>query len=230
MSNRDPLNQLAAFRLEAEDVTRARDLEAIRAELRRHPPVRSKGRRRWTLGVVVAVMLAGPTAAIASDDAVPGDLLYPVKRAVEPIVQLFDRDVAVEHRVEEVAVLVDRDTTERVVEERIDIARDALAENDVPRLRQELDRIVDRWVADQSEPSVTDLTPSTTAPVREDTRRDRGERERDDREPTEATSTTVAGDRPADRPSVTTTTMAAERTDGQPADDRPADDRPRDTP
>jgi hypothetical protein len=72
---RDPLDQLAAFRIETDDEVRSRDLEAIRTELRQRPPEPVVGRRRWTLGVVVAMMLAGPAAAVASDAALPGDLL-----------------------------------------------------------------------------------------------------------------------------------------------------------
>lgn len=232
MSKRDPLDQLAAFRVHADDARRARDLEAIGTELRRTPPAQTVGRRRWTVAVVMAMILAGPAAAVASGDALPGDLLYPIKRVVEPIVQLFDRDVVVERRVEEVAGLVDRDSEEDVILERIDIARDALAESDAPLLEEELDRIVDRWVTDRSTgtPAVTDRPPATTAPSQPAPPTDRRDQEPEPA-PIDApeSTTTTTTDRPATSeppPSDTTTTTAPRDTDDRP----PSDDRPRDTP
>lgn len=228
MSKRDPLDQLAAFRVHADDEVRARDMEAIRTELRRTPPAQTVGRRRWTVAVVMAMILAGPAAAVASGDALPGDLLYPIKRVVEPIVQLFDRDVVVERRVEEVAGLVDRDSEEEVILERIDIARDALAESDAPLLEEELDRIVDRWVTDRSTgtPAVTDRPPATTAPRRDAPTGDG----RDDPAPVDVPGSTTTTDRPATSeppPSDRTTTTTAPRdTDDRP----PSDDRQQDTP
>lgn len=225
MSERDPLEQLAAFRIDVDDDMSARNLEAIRNELRRRPVEPVAVRRRWTLGVVVAMLLAGPVAAVASDAALPGDLLFPIKRAVEPIVLLFDPDAAVEHRVEEVAGLVDREADEALIRERIDVARDALAETDARQLERELDRIVERWGTDRS--VVTDRPAATTVP-----RRDAPPTDEPGREPEPA---------PVDVPETTTTDRAAtteppppDRTTTsvhQDTDDRPpSDDRPRDTP
>lgn len=226
MSNRDPLDQLAAFRIEVDDEARSRDLSAIGDELRRRPPYRAPGRSRWTLGAVVAVLLAGPVAAGASDDAAPGDLLYPLKLATEPIVQLFDRDTVAEHRVEEVAVLVDRDSEDEVIEERIAIARDALAETDVPRLEQELDRIVDRWIADRPEPMVVDDPTPTTVPPQDESGPDLGDRapEPEPLDTPRTTSTTAVSDQAGDtQPPDRTTTTTVPPGDGD-------GDRPRDTP
>lgn len=239
MSTRDPLDQLAAFRIDADDDMRARDLEAIRAELSRTASRPAGGRRRWTLGVVVAMILAGPAAAIAGDDALPGDLLYPLKRAAEPVVQLFDRDVVAEHRVEEVAGLVGRNVDEFEIQQRIDIARDALAETDAPLLERELDRIVEEWAGDRSSPTraVTDEPVATTAPPTEPIR------DWDDRrtepapvDPRESTTTTVhrsTDTRPSDtQPSDNGPSDGPTATTEPPGgDDRPPpDDRPRDTP
>ncbi len=226
MSKRDPLDQLAALRIEVSDETRTRDLNAIRDELRRRPPWRVPRRSRWTLGAVVAVLVAGPVAAVASDDAAPGDALYPIKLATEPIIRLFDRDAVAEHRVEEVAVLVDRDSQDAVIEQRITIARDALAETDAPRLEQELDRIVDLWIADRPAPEVIDPPPATTVPLRDQP--DPGDRSREP-EPldTPQTTSTTITDQPSDthQPDPTTPTTPP------PTDERPpSDDRPRDTP
>lgn len=227
MSRPDPLEQLTRLRIDTDDQRRTRDLEAIRTDLRRvPPPAPSTVPRRWTLGVVVAMILAGPAAAVAGDDAVPGDLLYPIKRAVEPIVQLFDRDIVVEHRVEEVAVLVDRGVEDRIIEERIDVARDALTERAVPGLQEELDRIVDAWVTDRTLPDVTDEPPVTTSPRDDDP-------STLDRQPASAPeSTTGSTDRareqpPSDRTTTTSSTTSVSITDG---DGPTSDDRPRDSP
>ena len=226
MSERDPLSQLAAFRIDVDDATRALDLEAIRIELRRSPGP-GAARRRWTLGIVVAMILAGPTAAIAADDAVPGDLLYPVKRAVEPIVQLFDRDVVAEHRVEELEGLIDREADEAEIEQRIVIARDAAADADAPLLDQEIDRIVDRWRSDrlrQTPPVVDEPLSTTTRPS--EPIRDQGDRQTDQPPVDPPVSTTTTLDRTREtEPTDRSTTTAA------PRDDRPPiEDRARDTP
>ena len=225
------MDQLASFRIRADESTRARDLEAIRTELERASSGRAVVRRRWTLGVVVALILAGPAAAIAADDALPGDLLYPIKLVAEPIVQLFDTDVVVEHRIEEVAGLVDRGSDDVVIQQSIDIARDALAETDTPLMERELDRIVDRWVSDRAtRPDHTgDLSPTTTQPLRPARTTDGSDREPEPA-PTDAPeSTTTTGDRPGmtePRPSDGTTTTLPRDTDDRP----PPGDRSRDTP
>lgn len=234
MSKPDPLDQLAAFRIDVDDERRGRDLAAIRTELERRPPNPRRVRRRWTLSVVVALMLAGPAAAVAGDTAVPGDLLYPVKRIAEPIVQLFDRDIVAEHRVEEVAALIDRGSEDALIEDRIAVARLAVAETDAPVLAQRLDRIVDRWVSDRIEisPPATDVAPVTTdtsAPTGDMTDPPRDSRS------TDPTTTSTSGDRPRDTPPperATTTTSAAPTTStATDSETPPADgDRPRDRP
>ncbi len=231
MRRPDPLDELARFRVEVDETARARDLAAVTAELHRRPTAAPPA-RRWTLGVVVAVILAGPAAAVASDGAAPGDLLYPIKLATEPVVQLFDRDVVVEHRVEEVAELIDRQSEDELIEERIAVARDALAETDAPAYEEQLEQIVDRWVTDRAahEPAVTDLAPTTTP-------RPRPEPERpSDREPEPAsvdpptTTTTTDEVRDAPPPRDATTTTSTGQTQPPPEDRPPPDDRPRDQP
>lgn len=227
--SQDALDQLAAFRIDVDAERRARDLAAIRTELSRRPASRSGVRRRWTLGVVVAMMLAGPAAAVAGDTAVPGDLLYPIKRVAEPIVRLFDRDVVAEHRVEEVGVLIDRRSDDAVIEERIEIARLALAETDAPDVEQRLDRLVDRWESDRTDarPPVTDVPPVTThtsEPTRETIDRP------SDSRPDDAATTSTPVDQPRDTPPpsdrVATTTTTATDSETPPTDG----DRPRDRP
>lgn len=56
--------------------------------------------------VLVIVVLG---TGVASQAAVPGEVLYPVKRALEPIQSWWNEDVVPEHRVGEVIVLIERD-------------------------------------------------------------------------------------------------------------------------
>lgn len=224
MSRRDVLDQLASFRTEVEDEARARDLEAIRIELLRTSPVPAAPRRRFALVVVVTMMLAGPAAALAADDALPGDLLYPVKRVAEPILQLLDDQFVAEHRIEEVAGLVDRDMADDVIRERVEMARDALARTDAPELEAELDRIVDQWSSDRvPEPDQTSgPSPTTTVPVRTDATSDR--RSEGQIDAPESTTTTETRSSVADpAPDRSTTTTAPRDTDRLPPDDRPRD-------
>ena len=172
------------------------------------------------------MMLAGPTAAVASDASLPGDLLYPMKRAVEPIIRLFDGDVIVEHRVEEVAALIDLERDDVLIRQRIDIARSALAEADAPRLEQELDRIVERWLTDRSTPVATDPPTTTTAPRQ--VAPSRGEPERvPETAPVDVPDATTS-DRPVATtdpppPDRTTTTLHRDIDDSLPSGDRPRD-------
>ena len=66
---------------------------------------------RWRMRVpalVTAAMVIAPVgAAVAAENTNPGDVLYPVKRIVEPIRSLFDSDIAATHRIEELARIVD---------------------------------------------------------------------------------------------------------------------------
>jgi hypothetical protein len=231
VSNHDPLDQLSRLRIEADPTTRANHLDAIDAELLRRPASRAGRGRRWTLGVVVAMLLAGPVAAVAGDRAVPGDLLYPVKHVLEPIVRLFDEDVVAEHRVEEVGELVRRGSGDAVIEEQVTAARDALADTDAPELERELDRIVDRWSVDRqsAEPGVTDAIRSTTTVPGDASRREPTDlEERPTDPPPPLTTTTISRDQPIDSappPSdgTTTTSTAAPAGDAvrTPPDDRP---------
>jgi hypothetical protein len=155
--------------------------------------------------------------------------LYPVKLVTEPIVQLFDSDVVVEHRVEEVAVLIDRQSEAELIEERIAVARDALAETDAPPYQEQLEQIVGRWVTDraENEPAVTDVAPDATP-------RQRSEPEPpSDRElepvpvdPPTTTTTTTDEVREAPPPGDATTTTTTISDEDRP----PSDDRPRDQP
>jgi len=104
---------------------------------------------RWRLRVpalVAAAMVVAPVgAAVAADNANPGDVLYPVKRIVEPIVSIFDSDVVASHRIEELTYIVDEPAEIDRVPAAVSDARDAVS--DLPpdhALRGEFDVITDR--------------------------------------------------------------------------------------
>ncbi len=137
--------QLAVFRLALDADTKARQLAVIE-QAARAVPTRSpaRRRRRWIAAVVVAGLLALPVAGVAAESAVPGDALYPVKRALEPIRSWLDPELAAKHRLDELAVLIERDSDDATIERAIDEASLAVAEADVPELDAELERLIDR--------------------------------------------------------------------------------------
>lgn len=177
----DTFPELQALRVEVAPMTRDQHLAEIGQAVQALGPVRPRRRwavawQRWVVATAAAAVLILPAAAIAADDALPGDLLYPVKRLVEPVVQLVDRDVVAEHRVEEL---------ERLVDTRPDAARDLLPEarnavNEVhdAELTDRLDAVVDSLlVSDEPDPADTgtdrpardaDPTPVSDAPVESD--------------------------------------------------------------
>lgn len=155
MNDRDPFDQLAALRLDVDEAVREAHLGAITAAL---PPGGSRRARRWPLAVVVATLIAGPVTAIASESSAPGDLLYPLKLIIEPIVAIFDRDVAAHHRVDEVRQLIVRDRDDELIVDSIEEARAELAVVDSPGAEQELDKLVSDWMTDRA--ARDRLTPS----------------------------------------------------------------------
>lgn len=96
--------RIEGIRLKASEDTRQRHLSAVSAEIDSHAHRPFSSRR--LLAIALALLVVFPVAALASDSAVPGDVLYPVKRLVEPVIGIFDRDLAATHRVEELEQLV----------------------------------------------------------------------------------------------------------------------------
>jgi hypothetical protein len=119
------------------------------------PPVgvRTSSWRVRVPALAAALLIVLPVGtAFAAEDAVPGDLLYPVKRLVEPIRSVVDSDVVAQHRVDELAYLLEiPDETHRLTDAVSD-ARDAVS--DLPAdhyLRTDLEQLTDR---------VTDAAPA----------------------------------------------------------------------
>jgi hypothetical protein len=142
--------RLADLRLDADDDVALRHLSSMRAALLEAPtvevPVRAAyGRRSRVLRsaavlAAVTVILAFPLAAVASDDAMPGDPLYQVKRSLEWVRSAVDSDVAARHRIEELEVAVETGQAPAVVAERLADAT-AAAEGGSPELERRLERV-----------------------------------------------------------------------------------------
>lgn len=204
--------------IEITDDVRDRHLAAIEAALAELPtvPVARRRPRRAVLLAAAALLVLPIGAAIASDSAAPGDVLYPVKMAVEPIVAMFGSDVRAERRVDELERLVDRTTDiSEDVENAVERATDAV--RDLPEshpIREELDRIIDRIHRNQHETEDTDRP---------------AEREATDTEPSvrtdppvsdSATTTTTVAERHRDATTTTTSPSTTTTTEGDRTRDR----------
>ena len=137
MSNEFP--ELDQAEITVSESTRERHKSGIGSALRVQRRVR-RGRGR-VFAFVLALVLLVPIVALASQDAVPGDLLYPVKRLVEPVVQIFDQDAPAERRVRELEVLFERDAPIDVIDHQIDVAREVVTDRH-PHLRDRIDRVI----------------------------------------------------------------------------------------
>lgn len=224
-NHNDPLDQLSTFQIEVDGPTRDAHLDTIERALRE---VVVRRRPKWPLAAVVAALIAGPVAAIASDSAVPGDALYPVKLIVEPALRLFDTDVVARNRVDEVRVLIDRVSDEAVIVDSILVARAELAATDAPDASRELDRLVSDWVSDStdSEDPPREARPPTNAPrQRDETDREApGTQPRDREVPlnTQPATNDAATSSTSSTSSTTSTTAPTDRPrDGDGAGDRP---------
>ncbi len=177
---------------------------------------------RWRLRVpalVAAAMDVAPVgAAVAADNANPGDVLYPVKLIVEPIVSIFDTDIVATHRVEELVYIMDQPAEIDRLPAAVSDARGAVS--DLPldhALRNELDAITDRVVVHQ-----VDDVPSTDVTV------DRVSPNEDAPADGDSDIVVPTDERPSDSVSTTTTepdevehTTTTRGTDERPSPDEP---------
>lgn len=121
---------------------RQQHLTAIDAELARHhadAPVpastlrgnagRRSWTRRWAAGVATATALFVPAGAAvaASQSALPGDMLYPVKQLSEPVRGVFDPDVSARHRLDELESLLTHGSSPETLRSAADAAQLAVA-------------------------------------------------------------------------------------------------------
>ncbi len=197
MSPRDPLDELKASQASitpVSDETRAGHLLAIDEALADRVVV-PFGQRvsvvlRWAAAAVVIAGVLLPSAIVVAADSLPGDALYSVKRATEPLLAVFDSEVVARHRINEV---VDLRLQDRPADKALEDATRAV--DDLPS---------DSPLRDQ----LTDLSPTTTttttpAPADTDATRTKT-RTRTTTTPQSSTSTTASTRPPTDR---TTTTV-----------------------
>lgn len=125
--------------------------------------------RKRLAAVTAAVVLSFPVAAMASTGAVPGDALYPVKRAIEPVLGLVDPRVSARHRVEELAALIAEGDSGARVESALEAAREAVASLDpTDPLWIELAELEKRFEAAAAEGEGPSATVSSSEPVQTD--------------------------------------------------------------
>jgi hypothetical protein len=151
------MNRLQVFQIEVAPAVRQRHLRQISAKITSAP----RRRRGFALVLVGAILLV-PLAAVAAEDSLPGELLYPVKRILEPVRALFDQEVVADHRVDELEILVARRTPRPDMELPVREAEEAVAARERPDLRQRLEALIDRI---EQEPEV-EPAPTTTATTR----------------------------------------------------------------
>lgn len=166
------LDELEVFKTQVSPATRQRHLEKVAIAIRQRPPQRHV--RRLTI-ILAAALLLIPLAALASEPAIPGEFLHPVKRFLEPAWLLIDGDVRARHRVEELEVLIERDGARNLIERQLVEAEAAVG--DRPLLRQRLDRAREDLArgpaADEMRPTTTTTSvarPATVEPTTQPTR------------------------------------------------------------
>ncbi|MFV9672307.1 MAG: hypothetical protein ACNYZH_03695 [Acidimicrobiia bacterium] len=148
MDTRDPMDRLSsAYRIEVDPETSERHLAEMGTALRMAPPTpipTGFGLRRRIAAVAAAVVVVAPAGmALAAEDAVPGDFLYPVKEVTERVRAVVDQDIQATHRVEEVERLMVLRAPDHAVARAVERAESAtvqLPESGELRLRLELAR------------------------------------------------------------------------------------------
>jgi len=138
MTSHDPmLERLAGLRVDVPESVRQRQLGEILAAVRTAPPVRAPKnfgrRRRWATAVASLAMVVAPVGtAVAAEDSLPGEALYPVKQVSERLRSVFDEDLPATHRVEELEALLERHAAASLVAEAERRAGEAIAGLDDP--------------------------------------------------------------------------------------------------
>jgi len=152
MARKDPWERLsAAYRIQVDEVTKERHIAEMSTAIRTAPSAPSSpgyALRSRVAGAVAAVLVvvAPVGMAVAAEDAVPGEFLYPLKQATERVRAFVDDDIAATHRVEEAERLVVRGAP--IVEitravERAEVATSGLSEDRLlgPRLESIRERL-----------------------------------------------------------------------------------------
>ncbi len=148
----------SAYRIEVDPDTKERHLAAVHDAVVSAPAVQGGSRfrlRRRAAAVAAAVVIAAPVGmAVAAENAVPGDALYPVKELTERVRLMIDPRIEATHRVDEAERLVARRAPRRQIREAIDRAEIATAElDDADGLGRRLERIRERALQEEREES-----------------------------------------------------------------------------
>lgn len=104
--------RLADLRIDMRGDIATRHIASIETELLSPgpalPPRRPRRRRIGALVLAGLLVLIPAAAAIAAEDAVPGEFLYPVKRTTEWVRSLVDPTIGARHRIQELETVVER--------------------------------------------------------------------------------------------------------------------------
>jgi len=157
-------DRMANLRIENSPDMAERQIAAIRTELVTPAPVTVPARRRLNrrpvFALIAAVILLLPAAAIGAENTVPGDVLYPAKRATEWFRSFVDDDVAARHRVEELENVLRRGEPIDVVTDLLTKTEEAV-EDAPPALVQRVERVRER-IRNEPETVENDATGGTT--------------------------------------------------------------------
>ena len=158
-------NRLAALRTEISPEVAEIHQARISAELKAPRPqvAHTWGLRRRLVALLsaVAVTVLPSGAAIAAENAVPGDTLFPVKQVTEWLRSWVDPDLPADHRVDELESVLDRRADVAIVADRLRDAENAVDElGPDSRLHDRLDVARDRIERDYPErAAVSDSRP-----------------------------------------------------------------------
>lgn len=120
----DPFPELEQVRVSVDPQTRERHIAAMQVALEESRRPGFRGRR--LLAVAVALILLLPVLSLAARDSVPGDLLYPVKLALDPLTDAVGLTAGAESLVVEVETMVDRRMDSTVIRDHAELAIDRL--------------------------------------------------------------------------------------------------------
>lgn len=153
-----------AFTVEMSPATKQAHTSSIGEALSTVGSVQARPPMSWwrmrvpALGAALLVVLPVGTA-IAAESALPGDLLYPVKRVVEPVRSIIDSDVVARHRVDELVRFLDAPVATDRLPDALRDAREAVSDLPIGHdLHVVFDQLTDR---------ATDTRTSDAAPHRE---------------------------------------------------------------
>ncbi len=161
--------------------TRRRHLAAIDASLRPAPIALAWRRRAAALVAATSAIVAPLGAVAAAENALPGDLLYPVKQVSEAVRAPFDPSIRARHRIEEARELAAAGAEADDLLQAVDAARDAVASSrDGEGLTDEFDALTrDVDAASDAVTVEPEPSPETVEPAPSPTRTPRPERTRE---------------------------------------------------